>query len=630
MSQTVIDGTVDWSGGQNSGLTPDRIAKNQFEKGINISCKNGSIKPRPRLVHAPVRVITPGTEGGKSYQHIFDLGKFQGERAFLSDEMSYVISVRGGIIFKVNYRRGTATVLRHGNDDRIALRHRRVNIQPAGKYVVIHDWPNQPVIILGDSAARSNFYAQDINGVPDPEIPQSAMGIFVQSRYWIANSTNEFTAGDFTGDVTRPKAPITFYEVFGAGAPFPGQAFNLGYGFGNIAISAMGFISSRNQQSRKQNSQYGSMYVATKKSIHLYAAELPRAQWAEAPDFGKLELFGTGIVGQRAHTIIGSDIIFQSAMGELHSLSKNQNDERSGWATTIISREVDDWLRPVNNDYLDVGFVTFFNKVVIAGARPIRIPIKGYRGQVLYDYAHEGMVALELDNVSTITSAASPVWAGLWTGVRPMEATEIDNDLFVVSKDVDGYNRTYMLDEKAVYDTWNSSNRAVKGRVYTRAFDSEAPFLDKKEVSLDLNLGEVRSELKLTAYRKALHTARFGKWGTYEYTESCTDSCNSLDGSFAPNAPLGYRVLSFGDPVETPCNPVNGESGSLSRETQVMLEFEAGDFTLFKLKLKSEAMAEAESDGTLCDAKVQEQPKVQCDLKGDWDLYSICPRVGDD
>lgn len=625
----VIDGTIDWSGGQNSGLTPDRIGKNQFERGINTSCKNGSIKPRPRLLHIPVKVVTLGSEGGRSYQHLFDLGKFQGERAFTDDVKSFAITVRSGIIFKVDYTRGIATVIRHGTDDRIGLRHRRVCIKPAGMFIVIHDWPNNPIIITGDFAARSNFYAKDNAGIPVPEIPQSVLGVFVQSRYWIANSTNEFTAGDFVGDRLYPDAPITFGEVFLPGGPFVGQAFNLGYGFGHTAITAMGFISSRNSQSKIQATKYGPLYVATKRSIHVYDAELPRVEWAKTA-FGRIELSGTGIVGERAHTIIGSDILFQSALGDVHSFSKNQNDERSGWATTIISREVDDWLETVNKDYLGIGFITFFDKVVLVGARPIRIPIKGYRGQTIYDYAHEGMVALELDNVSTIATPASPVWAGLWTGIRPMEASVVDNDLYVVSKDVDGYNRTYRLDENAIYDTCNNTKRAVKGRLYTRSFDFETPFADKTEHSLDLNIGDVEGELELTAYRKPLHSSTFAKWNTYVYTEECEEVCGVDGGSFAPNDPVGYRVLSFGDPVENPNNTANGEDGKTFRETQVMLEFRAGEFTLFKLKIRAEGLEEADSDGTVCTAKVQQQPKAQCNLKDDWSFYSIAPRVGDD
>lgn len=628
MSQRVIDGTIDFSGGQNSGLTEDRIAKNQFYKGLNTSCKNGSIQPRPRLCHTPVTVVTEGTEAGMTYQRIFDLGKFQGERTFRSDDRSYTISVRGGLIFKIDYKRGKATVLRHGDDDRISSLYRRVDIQPAGRFMVVFDWPNMPVIIDGDDAYRSNFYATDEKGVPTPQIPQSLLGVFVQSRFWVANSTNEFTAGDPTGDITTPDAAITFFEVYGQQAAYTQQAFNLGAGFGNLSITAMGFLSSRNQQSRVQATIYGPLYVATKHSVHVYNAELPREQWGQTT-FGRVELYGTGIVGQRAHTIIGSDVMFQSPAGSIHSLSKNQNDERSGWATTIISREVDDWLIPADKGYLDIGFLTFHNKLVLAGAKPIRIPQRGYRGQVTYDYAHEGMVALELDNVSGISTPASPVWAGLWTGVRPMDALVVDRDVYVVSKDVDGYNRTYLIDREAVYDTCNYQRRRVRGRIYLRAYDCEQPFVDKTEHSLDVNLANVIGDLDLRAYRKPLNAEIFGKWGEYNYKEACTDECNT-DGTLAPNAPVGYRVLSFGDPVEQPCNPANGEPSSTFRELQVMLEFEAGDFRIDKVKLKSEALDEADSDGTPCTAKVKDQPKYGCNFKGDIELYSIAPRVGDD
>jgi hypothetical protein len=620
----LIDGQLSFEGGQNSGLTPDKIGKNQFERGVNVSTHNGSLQPRPRFRNISVRVLTEGTEAGLSYQEIFDKGKFQGERVFLADQRSFTITVRSGIIFKVDYLKGIATVLRTTTDDRIALRHRRVPIKQAGEYMVIWDWPNMPVVIEKDSARRSNWENTDSQGLPQPEVPQSRLGVFVQSRLWVANGTNEFTAGDFVGDVTKPEAPITFAEVFTSNAPYVGQVFNLGFGFGNTKISAMGFISSRNSQSKVQATKFGPLYVATRKSIHLYNAELPRADWLQTT-FGTIELWGTGIVGERAHDIIGSDIIFQDNRGNLHSFTKNQNDERSGWATTVISREVDDWLYTVNKEYLDIGFVTYFDRLVLAGARPIRIPMKGYRGQLIYDYAHEGMVALELDNVSTITSPASPSWAGLWTGMRPMEALAVDDKLYVVSKDLDGFNRTYLMDEEAQFDEWKGIYRKPKGRVYLRSFNHEQPFTDKFETSADVNLGNVRSDLNLKLYRKPLHATAFTLWGEYDYVQKCTDMCDFEQ--LAPNAPIGYRVLAFGDPLKTGCNTVTGESEQYYRETQLMLEFEGGDWRIDRVKLKGEVQGEADSDGTPCTAQVKEQPKEDCSWVSDWDLYSVCPKV---
>jgi hypothetical protein len=620
----LIDGSTDFSGGQNSGLTPDKIGKNQYEKGINTSSHNGSLQPRPRFRHVYIRVDTQGTEAGVSYQEIFDKGKFQGERVFQADQRSFLITVRSGIIFKVDLRRGVATVLRTTTDDRIALRHRRVPIKQAGEYMVIWDWPNMPVVIEKDTARRSDWNNVDAQGLPQPEVPQSRLGVFVQSRLWVANGTNEFTAGDFVGDIQKPEAPITFTEVFTSNAPYIGQVFNLGFGFGNTKISAMGFISSRNSQSKIQATRYGPLYVATRKSIHLYNAELPRDQWLQTT-FGSIELWGTGIVGERAHELIGSDIIFQDTQGHLHSFTKNQNDERSGWATTIISREVDDWLYTVNKDYLDVGFVTYFDRLVLAGARPIRIPIRGYRGQVIYDYVHEGMVALELDNVSTITTPASPSWAGLWTGIRPMEASVVNDSLYITSKDVDGFNRTYVVDKEAQYDEWKGIYIKTKGRVYFRSFSHEQPFTDKFETSVDINLANVTGDLNLKMFRKPLHANKFTLWGEYDHVQKCTDVC--INEQLSPITGVGYRVLAFGDPVKVGCNSATGESEQYYRETQLMLEFEGGDWRVDRVKLKGEVQGEADSDGTPCTAEVKEQPTADCSWISDWDLYTICPKV---
>jgi hypothetical protein len=367
---------------------------------------------------------------------------------------SNLISVRGGVIFKINLQNQTAVVLRTSTSDRISINHRRVDLQLSGKGMVIFDPGNMPVLMEGNNVKRSVWTTVEENGAITKGVPQSNMGVFVQSRLWVDISGTDFTAGDFVGDVNNPDANFTFDEVFTEGAPYVDQIFNLGYGFGNYRITAMGFVASRNGNSRLQVSQYGSLYVATRNSVHIYSAELPRAQWATT-DFGRLELYGTGIVGQRAHSIIGSDILFQDINGYVHSLSKNQSDARQGWVTTRISREVEDWLKPVSKSYLDVGFITPYNTRIYVGAKPIRVKTPNYLGGVSYDFCHEGMVVLELDNASSMSGAAAPAWAGMWTGIRPMEATEIDGALYITSRDIDGFARTYRVREDVSFDTWN-------------------------------------------------------------------------------------------------------------------------------------------------------------------------------
>lgn len=620
----LIDGTVDFSGGQNAGSTPDRIAKNQYYKGVNVSSKNGSMSPRDKFIHVPFEVQTKGKELGVDYQTIFDKGKFQGERGYLADQDSYLITIRSGIIFRVDVKRKTATVLRTSGDDRISRYHRRTNIAQAGEYSVAFDWPNQPIAIKDSKARRTDFYAKDAQGFRVPEIPQSRMGVFLQNRLWIANAANEFTAGDPVG-LTR-NAPITFAEVFIPNAAYVNQAFNLGYGFGSAEISAMGFMSSRNAQSRNQSTNYGPLYVATRKSISVYNAELPRAQWTNT-ELGRIELYGTGIVGQRAHNIVGSDVMFQDVYGRVHSLTKNQNEERSGWSTTNISREVySSWLKTVNKQYLDVGFVTYHNNRIYIGARPYKMKLASYFGQTVYDYAHQGMVVIELDNVSTMQGAAAPVWAGLWTGINPMEATSLDNELYITSKDIDGFNRTYRVSEEAKFDQWQGIDRKVRSRIYLRCYDSEQPFTDKKEHAVDLSIGELSEELDLGVYRKPLHLSRWAEWETFKFRPECPEQ-NLCEG-FAPGDPAGFKNLTFTQPKETACNTLTGERGDEFRESQLLLDITGTQWEIHKVKFKSRFDGEPDSDGQLCDIKNNVLPKADCDFESDWDLEGVCPTPG--
>lgn len=640
----LIDGTIDFSGGQNSGLIADRIETNQFEKGVNISVYNGAINSRARFIHQPITVTTDGEQNGYSYQAIFDGFKFGGERRFIDQDKEYLISVRGGIIFKVDLDTRTAQVVRTSTDDRISINHRRVDIATSGPGMIIADYPSMPVILDRFDAHRSTWYDTDVDGLPAPEVPPINMGVYVQNRFWGDISGRDFTAGDFVGDVTNTDAWHTFQEVFTANAPYVDQIFNLGHGFGNTYITSMGYLSSRNSNSRSRVSEYGSLYIGTKHSIHVYSAELPRAQWTET-DFGHLELYGVGIVGQRAHSIVGSDVIFQSPHGRLHSFSKNQSDARQGWITTIISREVNNWLETNNKSYLDIGFITLYDNKIFIGAKPIRVPTKDYLGNVLFDYCHEGMVVLELDNSSSMYGQSSPSWAGVWTGIRPMEATEIENKLYITSKDEDGYNRTYLVDPDKQYDLYEGYYRKVKSRVYLKSYDHQEPFFDKKEHSVDVFARDIEGAFKLTVNRKPITMNRWAKWGEFEAdssscrTMSGLDKCTTCEPDQISNEANyskrnGMMVpggrISFGTPDEDVCGDDSFDGSATYTETQVMLQIEGGSWTITKVRLKAEAIPE--SDGADFENQIGEEDTVDvdCNFVHDLDLYSVVPRIGED
>lgn len=615
MGDTLIDGTIAWTG-VNSGLTPDRISKSEAANAINASFKGNSVQSRDKYIHIPITVTTSGAELGITYQDIFDKGKFQGERRWVQGSQSYIISVRGGIIFKVDLKRGVAQVLRTFTDDRISKYARRVNMGPLGRYMAVHDWPNVPVIIDEGKARRANYYAVDADGLPSPELPQSRLGVFLQDRYWLAN-VSEFTAGDRVGVVSS--APLSFIEVLTQNAPYVGQFFNLGYGFNNEEITAMGYISSRNSQSKIQATDYGPLYVATRESLHIYNAELPREQWQTTPNWGRLELKGVGIVGQRAHSIIGSDVLFQDIHGQIHSLTKNQNDVRSGWSTTIISREVEHWLHDCNKEFLDIGIITHHKDKVYIGAKPARKDISQYRGQTEYDYYHQGIAVLELNNASTINEQAAPAWAGLWTGINPMEITSVDNELYATSKDSDGFNRTYRIDENAEFDEVFNTKKQVRSRIYTRGYDCEQPLRDKIEQSVELSMARVKQALKVLLYRKPLHLSKFALWNKFEFEPECQPV--PCEDGFAPGVAAGFKGIFFGDSIEKPCNNLTNEPGTVFRESQLLIDITGSDWRLDKVKIKVTTEGEAESFQTeLVDKKL---PKADCTFEHDLAMYKL-------
>lgn len=617
----VQDGTLTFRGGQNDGLLPNQIRKDQFRRGINVTTRKGALGPRYGLVHQEIEVLTEGGVHEMTYAQIFAKGKFQ---AAIEDD-PYMLVVFSGVIFRVDPRRLTAEVVKIGDeDDRMNQYRRRIPRTEAGRFIVFFDYPNLPVIVENGTARRANPDRESIPGVSLPEVPSSVLGAFVESRLWVGNDGHEFGAGDPVGGINED-APITFEESLAPAAAFNGQFFSLGSQSANYPISAMGFL-----QVPDTSTGVGPLIVATRRTVHAYQVDIPRAQW-ENTRFGRILLYNAGIAGPRAMANVNSDLFFFGGDNQIRSLLMGRGDQER-WGNNPISIEVSPFLKEFENQPLiELAFCQAWSNRVFISVAPYVCSALDTMGNETFDYAHGGMVVMELDSVSELGSDSPPAWAGLWTGISPMEMVLLEQGPFIISKDDGDVNRIYFMDETKRYDVFEGKEVPITSRFYSREYDFENKFMDKKLGRIDYAVTEIEGPMHMVSEYRPAHAVRWSLWKDFTYegrAMECDRPCPECGDDEMPI--LGrhsFRQLDLGDPEEVDCDEVTEDQTTIIREIAIRTTITARNWQVEGLRLAFEAIEEgSETSRPAClDTREELTMEEECE-RSDWDIHRTAPR----
>lgn len=619
----VADGNYSFRGGQHDGILPDRIGVAQYRRGVNVTTEGGGLAPRPGFVFdGEMEMMTPGSpiEGGPSYAQIYKTGKFQAACSYDADDGRFILAVISGIIFRVDPIRRKIEVLPIGDDgDRMDQFRRRIHWSYAGRFLVFYDYPNQNVIIENKDARRADPDRESLPGVALPEVPVSTLGVYLNNRLFVANDGHEFGAGDPVGGINAD-APITFEESLAPAGAFNGDFYSLGSRSSNQPITAMGFL-----QVQDTSTGIGPLIVATKNSVYAFRADIPRAQWGNS-QFGRIVLYNAGISGPRAHVNVNSDLMFLSGDNQIRSLALGQSQQSGEWLNAPISREVSAFLEErENTELLDVAFAGSYKNRVFFSVAPYQATAKTLSGEDIPDYAHRGMVVLELDNVSSMTSRAAPAWAGLWTGINPMEVIQLEDDVYFFSKDQGNVNRLYRMDNSISWDIFDGDERPITSRIYTKEYDFQQRFSDKENMSVDYNISEVQGHMKMSVDYKANHVQKWSKWADFQHcaeTKICEVDCLPALPNLAAHT---FRDLNFGDPEEEECDPITEDLSTVFRKVQLRLTIQSRSWRLEEVRLRAETIDETKTSPTAVScSEVKKDILVEksCDTS-DWDIHKV-------
>jgi len=491
-------------GGMNSGFDPAVISDKQYWLGLNIVCRKGRPTTRPDFVRqkltfvadrVPVEgsVLAPGVITCTSAENetIFKYGKFQGSREYQTGAARYLVSMIAGWIFIIDVSSWKA--YRMSSIPRMSRRINRAWFCQVVDYMVVQDGTNRPVII-NNLSARLSRKDRD-------EIPAGKVMIFGHGRIFLQISARNFIAGDIY-KFYEPEAVFKFTEnTYTA----EGGAFSVSSEIGNI--TGMHFATQFDTATGD-----GPLLVGCENGVASYSIQNSRTLWNNN-DLSKIQVIGTGIVGQSAKADVNQDMMFWSWQG-LRSWATTRQDisyrrkysNQSAEMTEILKHETA-WLLPL------VSMVHVNNRLLITVAAEKtqcmdQWPSEDVESMQWNDYAFRGIISLDFDQINNqIKSDAqtyvpqSASFDGVWTGIHPTQLVSINlsgkTRAFAFDKSSSGENRIFeILDTSSGID---NENTPIACSLFTRNYVGmtgdtyvEQPFVTKRMTEMRIWVSSIK------------------------------------------------------------------------------------------------------------------------------------------
>ena len=588
---TIPDGQLDFSGGQDASRAQDKVPENAVYKAVNVSFNNGNLGPRTGVHKRKLNYV----DGRISYDgklsdllsSIFRRGKFQAVIPYAIENKYYIIMVVTGLVYLIDIDTYKTEILRLPNQDRLNQYAPRLNWSNEAEYVVIHDYPNKAVLIKGRSIRRAEPSLD--------EVPISVMSAYNQNRMWITNAVNEYTAGDPTGSASAPDAPITFKEINTIASPYYGQLLQLPTKYPNDPITALGFLDATDS-----STGIGPLILATENQVFSANSQNPRATWEQGQFAGSV-ISNVGVIGPQAFINVGSDFFFADVASQVRSLSMSRQ-EQGKWSKVSMSREVKNWIGAPEKSLGKYTALGYFDNKIFSTVNPYRVRAYTLNGDTTVDYVFGGMVVIELANLSKLGATSEPVWAGLWTGVRPMGFVTVGGRFFIVSKDNDATNSLWEMVPETTYDTLDGYIRYVNSTIYTREYSFNDPFKYKSFQGFDASVGDIEGKFKLSLSYKPSNSSRYIDWREFNH-EAPWRTCNANDPCFYDGGIESQNLneIRFGEPDVVACDPVANFRYDWFRKASLKLEITGKNWSLGEFKLRAVPQDQSDTDATPCE-----------------------------
>lgn len=381
----------------------------------------------------------------------------------------------------------------------------------AKNWLVVQDGVTRPILWDGSNSRRA----------ADGEVPTGTIMAFGEGRIWMM-SGNSLRAGDLIDNSTD--AVIRFRErltIAGGGDLFP--AYVLGGG-----VNALAFV-----QQQDTNTGVGPLFAfGSNATVSIFAAR-KRTEWA-ADTLQRGALLSIGNTGHRHVAQVNGDLWIRPLDGV--RAYRQARAEQGKNAQVPFSTEVEYFLNSDSESLLKYGSSAFFDNRLLVTTCPV-----WDNGRVY----HKGMLALDMQILSSRGETTKPSWDGLWTGFNICQILTTKKECYIFTIDELGRNTIHRLTESmenlSGQDDHILNPRRIKSSLIggAYAFDKIGGIQKQKKLTGgSIHLEDIIGELDLRVEYKADGSTCWNEWLSAKFcapefpcdeTDTETDPCDLQD-----------------------------------------------------------------------------------------------------
>lgn len=526
MSVTLIDGSVDFSGGVNSikvptiagQENPNGLARNELAWLNNATVRDGGITQRTGY-----RLLGTIDEGGGLYQ-----GGFMYEPDFF--ENPYLILSIGGRIYKViPDLLGSVTDLSAAFGLTNPPDVEQAYFCQGEKYLINQAGDNTTLPLFWDGASlrRSKGITNTAVAPGTPgvnEIPAATAMDYYMGRLWYAQG-RQYSAGDIVGGPSGTLANRfrdAILNVTENPLVLGGDGFTVPTNAGNIrALKHNANLDSVLGQ--------GQLFVFTRKAVYATTVPVTRSDWIAADSSNaplqKVIQLVNGSVNDRCIIPVNGDLFYQSLEPSIRSIISALRYFNQ-WGNIQISANEQRILQFNDRALLHGATGVYFDNRLWQSALP-RTTVRGI--------GHDALVPLDFVPLSSFGGDKQPVWEGMGQGLVVLQC---------FSGNFGGLERSFMIcvSKQNTLQLWEmtssertdmnaSGEERVTWQIEFPAYNWSEPFALKKLVSAELWIDKLFGKVEFTMeYRPDSDPCwkLWHKWDECTARNSCEDAINPV------------------------------------------------------------------------------------------------------
>lgn len=403
----ITDGSLSFEGGIDSGRTPT-IAGAEYPNGLKRNqlawCTNATQRGGGILQRTGWRPIVKGAPWTDT--SLFPPFRYY-QGGWLYEPNSgnpYLMLDIGGRNWKVDLDTGAVTDVTPLVGPNLIGSDRHYFTQ-GEEFMIVQDGFSQPLV--WDGATMQQISAV---GGAHPKLPTGTVMDYFMGRIWVANGGRAYVAGDIVGTpgaVSSGTAPYQFRDsilnitentLLNGGGAFvvPTNAGNIRAIFHTANLdTALG---------------EGQLFVSSRKTIYSVNVVPDRAQWILLKEpLQRVAQLNFGTTSERSVVPVNGDVFLQGPPnGDIRSFALALRYFHQ-WGNVPISRNMNRVLRFNDRALLSFGSGIEFDNRLFQTVLPFAIPGIGV--------AHQGVMALDFDLISSFEEKLPPAWEGMYEGL---------------------------------------------------------------------------------------------------------------------------------------------------------------------------------------------------------------------